>query len=310
VALVAGANLAVDRLVGLARRYGVSDALLGSTVVAVGTSLPEVAAGVTASGGILAGRLDYEVASATVLGANVGSSTLQQTLLVGVLLLGYGRYRPTRSFLWRHYVPMLAGFTLFLALAADGGLSRLDGAALLVTFVAFTYLGVRRRERPLPGLELPSARPRRDAAVALVGLVAVLAGAEAVLEAVELLVANFRLGGSTVGVVTVGVAAALPELSTVLGAVRKRSPAVALGTLVGSNVVNPLLGVGLGAALSTYAVPPVVVRFDLPFKLAVGALVLVPLALGNGELGRRDGVALAFAYVAYVVLRFTFFPGQ
>jgi cation:H+ antiporter len=114
-------------------------------------------------------------------------------------------------------------------------------------------------------------------------------------------------------VVTLGLAAALPELSTVVDALRRRAPNVAVGTLVGSNVVNPLLAVGLGGVVSTYRVPAPVIWLDLPVKLVAGVgLLAVAFLAGarDGTLRRRDGAALVAAYFAFVAARLVLFGGQ
>jgi cation:H+ antiporter len=309
--LVKAAGVTVDSLVALARRYDVPDAVVASTLVAVGTSLPELAAHLVASLGIVSGTLDPVVASATVMGGNMGSSTVQQTLLVGLFLVGFGRVTLSVGFRRGTYYPMLAAFGLALAVSVDGQISRLDGLVLLGAFVAYAYWTVsthaknRSASTNLPGT--PSVRPRRDALVALSGFVLVLGSAFVVLRVVDGLVTTLGLNGSMVGVVTIGLAAALPELSTVVESLRRRTPDIALGTLVGSNVVNPLVGFGLGGLVSTYSVPPSVVRWDLPFKLAVGAALLVVASRQGWVVRRREGAWLVVAYFAFVSVRFLLF---
>jgi cation:H+ antiporter len=308
-ALVTGAGRAIDALLALARRYDVPEVLIGLTVVAVGTSLPELGAHVTASVGILSGALEYRVASAVVLGGNMGSSTTQQLLLFGVLLLGYGRIELSARTLADTFVPMGVGLALTLAVAADGTVSRLDGLALLVAFGLYVAYSTLRRTGSVVG-GVPSASVARDGAVAATMLALVLASASVLLAVVEDVVAGVVLGGSMVGVLTLGVAASFPELSTVLDGIRRRTPVVAVGTLIGSNVVNPLLGIGLGGVVSTYHVPAAVVVWDLPFKL----VTLVGLGLyaryRDGALERRVGVSLIGLYFLYVVGRMLLFPGS
>lgn len=307
--LVTGAGRAIDALLALARRYDVSEALIGLTVVAVGTSLPELGAHATASIGILSGALEYRVTSAVVLGGNMGSSTSQQLLLFGVLLLGYGRIELSARTLTDTFVPMGVGLALTLAVAADGTVSRLDGLALLVAFGLYLAYSTLRRTGSVVG-GAPSASVARDGAVAATMLALVLASASVLLTVVEDVVAGVVLGGSMVGVLTLGVAASFPELSTVLDGIRRRTPVVAVGTLIGSNVVNPLLGIGLGGVVSTYHVPTAVVVWDLPFKL----VTLVGLGLyaryRDGALERRVGVSLIGLYFLYVVGRMLLFPGS
>ena len=309
--LVTASRSTVEKLLALARYYAVPDVLVGMTVLALGTSLPEISAHVVASLGIVSGALDYEIASGLVLGGNMGSSTVQQTLLLGMLVVAYGRLELRESFVRTSYVPMLLAFVVLLALAWDGTVSRADGLVLLVTFLGYVYVTVSRRERPAPPTERPSVAPRRDGAIAVGSLVLVLLSASLLLAVAEGVVDGLRLGGSMVGVVTIGIAAALPELSTVLAAARRREPNLALGTLVGSNVVNPLVGVGLGGLLSGYYVPPAVVRFDLPFKIAVGVGLLVyAYYVTDRALTRRTGAYLVVAYFAFVSIRVLLYSAQ
>ena len=309
--LVSAASRAIGRLLGLAEYYDIDEALVGMTVLALGTSLPELSSHLIASLGILSGVLDYQVTSAVVVGGNTGSSTVQQFLLVGVLLIGYGSISLTRSFVRKSYLPMLGALFVTLVVAWDGTVSRLDGLALLALYGVYVIWRVLGRERTESMREPPSTNPRRDALVATGLLVLVLLAASLLLSVVEIVVDSLTLGGSMVGVVTIGIAAALPELTTVMDAIRRRSPNVALGTLVGSNVVNPLVGIGLGGALSTYAIPQAVVVWDLPVKLLGGAGVLVwALYWREGSFTRREGGYLVVLYFVFVTGRLLLFPGQ
>ncbi|WP_254838623.1 sodium:calcium antiporter [Natronomonas marina] len=292
-ALVTAASRAIDRLLALAEYYDIDEVLIGVTVLAVGTSLPELSSHLVASLGILSGTLDYRVTSAVVIGGNTGSSTIQQFLLVGVFLVGYGSIRIDRTFVRDSYVPMLATFLVTLVVAWDGSISRLDGAVLFALYLGYVGLRVSRRRQPPSLREPPSRNPRHDAAVAAGLLVVVFLAATLVLSVVEVIVA------------------ALPELTAVIDAIRRRAPNVALGTLVGSNIVNPLVGIGLGGAVSTYYVPPAVILWDLPFKLLAGAGLLGwTLYYRDGELGRREGAYLLGLYFVFVTGRLLLFPGQ
>jgi cation:H+ antiporter len=310
-ALVTAASRAIQRLLALAEYYNIDEVLIGMTVLAVGTGLPEVSAHLIASLGILSGTLDFQITSAVVIGGNTGSSTVQQLLLVGVLLIGYGSIPLTPAFVRKSYVPMLATFVLTFILAWDGLISRLDGAVLVVAYVGYVGMQVAGREQLPPLEERPSLNPRRDAIVAAGLLGLVLLAASVLLSVVEIIVTMLALGGSMVGVLTIGVAAALPELTAVLDAIRRRSPNVALGTLIGSNIVNPLVGIGLGGTLSTYYVPPAVIFWDLPFKFIAGTLLLCwTLYFRDGELARREGVYLLGLYFVFVTGRLFLFSGQ
>ena len=310
-ALVTAASRAIARVLALAEYYELDEILVGMTLLAIGTSLPELSSHLVASLGILSGVLDYETTSAVVIGGNTGSSSVQQFLLVGVLLIGYGSVHLGRRFVRESYVPMLATFVVTLLVALDGTISRLDGVLLLGLYAAYVGVRVARRDQFPTVRERPSRDPRHDAVIGVCLLGIVVLAASLMLSVVESIVNSLALGGSMVGVVTVGVAAALPELTAVMDAIRRRAPNVALGTLIGSNIVNPLVGIGLGGALSTYYVPPAVIRWDLPFKLVAGTGLLGwSLYWRDGELTRREGIYLLGLYFLFVVGRLLLFPDQ
>ena len=307
--LVTGAGKAIDALLGLAYRYGVPEILIGLTIVAIGTSLPELAAHVTASAGIVSGVLDYRTTSAVVLGGNMGSSTTQQLLLFGILLLGFGQINLSTRVLTDTFVPMLVALVLTLAVSWDGTVSRLDGVVLLGGFGAYIlYSYVRRQQVPAGGT--PSSNVGRDTVTAAVMLALVLASASILLDVIQEVTAGILLGGSMVGVLTLGIASSFPELSTVLDGMRRKTPIIAVGALIGSNVVNPLLGFGLGGVISTYHVPTAVVVWDLPFKILAIVGLMGYIRYKDGILTRHTGMTLIGLYFLYIVGRILLFPGQ
>ncbi|MEF8824751.1 MAG: hypothetical protein V5A27_00150 [Halapricum sp.] len=179
--LVTAASRAIGRLLALAEYYDVDEVLVGMTVLALGTSLPELSSHLVASLGILSGVLDYQVTSAVVIGGNTGSSTVQQLLLVGVLLIGYGTVHVSRTFVYESYLPMLGAIGATMLVAWDGTISRLDGVLLLGLYLMYVGVIITRRERTQSLREAPSKNPRRDTVVATGLLVLVLLSASLLL---------------------------------------------------------------------------------------------------------------------------------
>jgi len=320
VLLVLAADVAVAKLVSLAEYYRLSNAFMGMTVISLATSIPEITAHVTASVGILRGTLDYQVGSAIVLGANIGSDVIQQTLIMGVIVFIAGWLHFRRYFLWKSMVPMIATTLMCILLGWDGVLSRLDGIILFGSFIAYTYYlywDERKHFKPVPGEGNhdangePAIKNGRQAAIAALitlGAMAVtVLSAQMVLHSTEFVVLATGIGGSLIGVVTLGAASALPELITALSGVRKNAHGISLGTLVGSNITNPLVAFGLGATISTYWVPRPVLVWDLPWEAVTGAILWAILWFTKGRLGRVAGVYLVTLYVIYLVTRTVFF---
>jgi len=131
--------------------------------------------------------------------------------------------------------------------------------------------------------------------------------AQTVLGVIERVVSATGVGGSLIGVVTLGVASALPELTTALAGARRNAQGISLGTLVGSNITNPLVAIGLGALVSTYAVPRPLLVWDLPWATLSGGLLLGYLLWRKGRIGRWGAVYFVAMYVIYVTCRALFF---
>jgi cation:H+ antiporter len=319
VLLVLSANLAVEKMVALAEYLQLSATFMGMTVVSLATSIPEITAHLTASASILAGSLDYRVGSAIVLGSNIGSDVVQQTLILGLVVLVTGSLYFRRYFLWKSLLPMIGSAVLCLILGLDGTFSRLDGAVLFATFVGYIYyLYVDERKHFGSGDEdttesdtAPAITTGRQAllatAITLGAMLLTVFAAQAVLGVTEKVVMVTGIGGSLIGVVTLGVASALPELTTALAGARKKEHGISLGTLVGSNITNPLVGIGLGALVSTYAAPRPLLAWDLPWQAVSGAVLLGYLLLNKGRIGRGGAIFLIAMYAVYLTFRALFF---
>jgi cation:H+ antiporter len=335
--LVFGAEKVVDKMTSIAAYYEIPDVVIAVSVISIGTSLPEIAAHATASAGILTGSLDYEIASATVLGANIGSDVVQQTLVVGLVILGtiiiqmmresdeglvtnigeklgaidQARFEFSTDFLKKQYFPMMGTTLMCIVLGWDGLYSRLDGLILVGSFLAYMYYVYHTRRDRLNHDTEPSTNIRKDIAVSLVGMVAVLASAHIILSVTETVVARTGLGGSLIGVATVGIVSALPEMMTALGGMAHKAEGISLGTLIGSNITNPLLAIGGGSIISTYWVPRPLVLWDLPMEtITAGMLLVYLLFISDRKLGWKGGLYLVGLYVFYIVIRFTYFAAD
>ncbi|MEL7601512.1 MAG: sodium:calcium antiporter [Proteiniphilum sp.] len=318
--LVLGANYAVKKLIGIANYFNLSSTFMGMTVLSVATSLPEITSHFTASANILHGSLDFQTGSAIVLGANIGSDVVQQTLIMGIVVLLAGTIYFRRYFLWKSMIPMIGTTIMCLILGWDGIYSRVDGAILFGSFLAYTwYLYVDERkhykeeDNQLQSEEVANGAPTngrevlRDAVITTGMLAIIIACATIVLSSTEIIVERTGVGGSLIGVVTLGLASALPELTTALAGLRHKEAGISLGTLVGSNITNPLLAIGGGALISTYAVPRPLITWDLPWETLTGILLWVILWFNNGKLGKKSAFYLIAIYFIYIICRSLFF---
>ena len=318
--LILGANYAVKKLIGIANYFKLSSTFMGMTVLSIATSLPEITSHFTASVNILRGTLDFQTGSAIVLGANIGSDVVQQTLIMGIVILLAGTMYFRRYFLWKSMIPMISTTIMCLILGLDGNYSRIDGAILFGSFLAYTYYlymderkHYKEEDNQLQSEEVAEDAPTngrevlRDAFITAVLLVVIIGCATLVLSATEVVVDRTGVGGSLIGVITLGLASALPELTTALAGIRHKEAGISLGTLVGSNITNPLLAIGGGALISTYAVPRPLLNWDLPWEILTGILLWVILWFNKGRLGKKSAIYLIVIYFVYILFRSLFF---
>ncbi|MHB1355392.1 MAG: sodium:calcium antiporter [Anaerolineae bacterium] len=318
VLMVLAANLAVQKMVDLAEYLKLSATFMGMTVISLATSIPEITAHLTASGSILTGTLDYKVGSAIVLGSNIGSNVVQQTLIMAAVVLVSGSLYFRRYFLWKSLFPLIGTAVVCLILGLDGSYSRVDGVFLFGLFIAYTfYLFIDERKHFGKGESSNEIKPEPAIKTSQQALVAVIItigtmtvtvlAAQMVLGVTERVVMVTGVGGSMLGVVTLGVASALPELTTALAGARNKAHGISIGTLVGSNITNPLVGIGLGAIVSTYAAPRPLLAWDLPWQAVSGAILLVYLLLRKGRIGRAGSIYFVGMYIVYILFRVLFF---
>ena len=317
--LIASSGQAVKRLVGLAAYFNLSTTFMGMTVVSLATSIPEISAHLTASVGLLDHSLDYKLGSAIVLGANIGSDVVQQTLILGLVVLSAGTLYFRKYFLWKSMLPMIITTIMCIILGWDRQYSRLDGGILFGTFVLYTYFLYRDERKHFerePEGEANEDGPQnareaaKYAAIALIAMVMTVASARIVLLITAQIVERTGVGGSLIGVLTLGIASALPELTTAISGVANKEHGIPLGTLIGSNITNPLVAIGGGALVSTYWVPRPLLVWDLPWETVTGVILWLILWFRKGRLGKGGAIYLILLYFVYIGFRVLLFSSD
>lgn len=288
--LVFGGDRAVDGTSALARRYGVSTFFVGITVVAVGSSLPEIA---TAVYGSLYGAGDL------VVGHIVGSATSQITLGIGVVAL-VGPLVVSRGKVAAYGGGMLAAMAVMgVFVATGGGVTHLEGVVAVALYVVF--LAVLYEHEDYEGLtERTRDTTRARAALrTVVGLALVVAGGHVLVSSGRTLAVETGVPTYLVGVVT-GLGTTLPEITVAVLAVRRDREGIAVGTLLGSNITDPLFSLGVGAAVGGLTVSDGLF-LPIAYMTAASAVVLALLAR-EGAVTRRGALACLVLYLPAVLL--------
>ena len=302
VYLLLGGDVLVRGAVALARKYHVSPMVIALTVVAFGTSLPElvvvVQAALTGYPGLVFGN---------VVGSNIANILLVAGATAIVYPLTYGEHSVKRD-----SIVMIAATVLLILLSANGILGRLEGVILLVCLVGVTLITMREATRmyrgsevkpPLEGaLGLP-ANPWMIALFITVGAIGLPVGAHLVVDASVEMATHLGVDEALIGLTILALGTSLPELATtVVAAVQKRTE-IAIGTVVGSNIFNILAILGVGAVISPLPFEVTNEFFALNFPVMLGTAILLSVFVWLRRPVRRPaGIVFVAWYATYIVL--------
>lgn len=298
VILVLAGDALVRGSVNLALRLGIPALVVGLTVVAFGTSAPELLVSVQAV---------LKDAPGIALGNVVGSNIANILLVLGIPAVISGLHAGD-SDTRRSYMTMLAATALFIVLSFMGPITVWHALILLAGLVAMlldSYFAARRHnaalatEDDLEGVD-PSMPGWKIAMFLVLGLIGLPLGADLLVDGSVNIARVFGVSEAVIGLTLVAVGTSLPELATTVIAAWKRETDVALGNVIGSNIFNLLGIIGVAGLIGPMAVPEVLLSRDL-WVMAASALLLIPMVFFGLKLGRFAGFGLLGAYLAYLI---------
>lgn len=296
VGLFVGGELLVRFASQLAQRLGISSLVVGLTVVAFGTSAPELAASLTA-----ALRGSPEIALANVIGSNTANIGLILGLSALVTPLVSGA-----RFLRRELPFMVLTGVALLPLLLDGRLGRLEGVGLLALLVVYLLVLFRTGEASPPEPVVEAAEPKRSGPLWLSvlgisgGLALLVGGAQALVTGAVTVATALGVPETVIGLTLVAVGTSLPELVSSFAAALKGEGDLALGNIVGSNIFNVLAILGISSLVQPLAVPFASLETDLWIMLGFTLLAVLFLAT-RLVLSRWEGALLFGLYAGYTV---------
>jgi cation:H+ antiporter len=298
VMLVLGADWLVRGASRIAAAFGISPLVIGLTIVAYGTSAPELAVSVKAA---WAGQADLAV------GNVVGSNIFNVLLILGVSAL----ITPliVAAQVVRIEVPIMIGVSsLVYVMAWDGGLGRLDGAVLFAGVVAYTVMQIRqsRKESAAMQAQYDEATGGRASSTlaslgwVAIGLVGLILGSRWLVDSSIVFARVFGVSELVIGLTIVAAGTSLPEVATSVVAALRGERDIAVGNVIGSNIFNVLSVLGLSSLVSPAGIPVAagVMGFDLPVMIAV-AVACLPIFARGARIERWEGALFLFYYVAY-----------
>lgn len=306
VVILVSAEYAVKNVVMLAKRYRLSDELIGMTILSIGTTLPEIITHVVGSIKIIVNPSVIDSVSALVIGTNIGSDIFQQDLILPLIAL-MGVVVVEKKHLLKDVGGLIIASVLMLLFSLNGIISRFEGAVLFFGYIAYLIL-LEKKGMITDGKEYNHKAKHigKQVIIVIICFILMAYAADHMLGNSITIAESMDISDSFFGVLLLGVVAAFPELMTAIVAVFKKKEKVSIGVLVGSNITNPMFALGLGAMMSSYTVPSVVVLFDLPIKIITAGLIL--WFLWDKRIMKGEAVLLMLLYVLYIIARKVYFP--
>lgn len=302
VFLIKGADFLVEGASSIARRFKISDLVIGLTIVAFGTSTPELFVNIVAS---LKGNTD--IAIGNVLGSNISNILL----ILGISSIIYP-LSVTKGTVWKE-VPFSLLAVIVLAILAndrfiDGesasGLTRVDGLIFLSFFIIFIYYTFSIAKK-IEGIEdhIPEEKQItvfKSILLIVLGLIGLSLGGQWIVNGAVYLATRFGMSESMVGLTIVAIGTSLPELATSAIAAHKRNVEIAVGNVVGSNIFNVLFVLGISSTIKPLPFTP---KSNIDIGVVVIASLLLFFSMFTGKkqsLDRKEGFVFLILYAGYI----------
>lgn len=292
-----GGNWLVNGGVVIAKKFGVSNMLIGMTVVAYGTSTPELAASIAAAGN------HGEIILGNVIGsniANVGMVVGIAAIIIPVIV--------EKTTIRKEIPLMLAASVLIVLLSLDGEISQFDGVFLVLLLIAFTiyaYKDIRKQQQD--DIETQEKKEKAPLSKSLlligIGIILLYFGAGLTVDNAVLIAQFMEVPERIIGITVIAIGTSLPELITSLMAIKKGHTGIGVGNIIGSNIYNILMIMGIASTIAGIAIASEVF-YDYIIMIAFSLSLL--LAMRSRYIGRKIGMGLVTAYVVYLIASFMF----
>lgn len=295
VMLCYGGNWLVNGGVAIAKRFHISNIVIGMTVIAYGTSTPELAASIAAAG----------EHSEIILGNIIGSNIANIGMVIGVTAIMIPLLAKKTTL--KKDVPIMLGFSLLLIiLSLDGKISQYDGLLLIVLLMLFTVYMYRtartKSEQENNDIEFNTKNSNlRALGLMGVGIILLYFGAELTVDNAVAIAQTFGISERIIGLTVIAIGTSLPELITSIIAIKKGHTDIGIGNIIGSNVYNILMIMGVASVLTGIVVSD---QTFYDYAIMMGFSVGLLIAMMTGIVTRKIGFAFVASYVIYLVSGF------
>ncbi len=295
VLLVKGGDLFVDGATGVARRFHIPELLIGATVVSIGTTLPEVIFSATSA---LGGHGEFAYGNA------IGSIICNTALVAAITVI----FRPSKIERRSLVLPVIFFFSaaILYSICAFlfGRFERITGLVFLIIFVLYVASLIWGARENKEKIEVRGGSVGRFILYLIIGGSLIAVGARLLVDNGTVIAQALGVPEAVIALTFVALGTSLPELVTAITSIVKGHGSLALGNVIGANILNLTLVCGISAALSPFTLPPSVV-FEIPVMLSVMLILTIPTLI-RGKLSRFQGIILILIYSAFCFWQFAF----
>lgn len=290
--LIVGGEFLLKGAVGIAKKFKISSLVIGMTVVAFGTSAPELIVSITSA---LQGH--PEIAIGNVVGSNIANLALVLGLTVIIFPMVV-----TKTTKVQDWPKMMYATLLFLLFAMDGIISRWEGAVLFISLVAFIWyiIGKSRKRVHVPDKMEPNSNSWNSVAFLLVGLTGLYFGSDWLLIGAVDIAREVGMTEHAIGITIVAFGTSVPELVTSCVAAFKKETDISIGNLIGSNIFNISAVLGITSMITPIGVGQSIFDFDAYWLVGIPMVLL--LMMWKNKIGRASGIVLFGLYITYVTI--------
>ena len=292
-----GTELTIGGSLAIAKRHHLSEFFVGLVVLSFGSDLPELAVAVDAGLKSLGGK----EASGVVVGSSIGSVMAQMGFVLGLSGLIAYLTLPKR-YIYQHGAVLLGSTVLLFLMAFDGIVSREEGLTLITVYVIYVFVLMKGEKVPAEVPEPIAEGGLKSWFLLLLGLGIVIGSSELTVSSVLNIADTFGISDGLISVLIIGVGTSLPELSISISAILKKKTHLSVGNIIGSNVLDTLLPIGVAALITPVLFQRGFLLFDLPYIFLLTFVTLVFFVRVRGLQKVEAGIILSM-YLLYLVIK-------